>query len=316
MKISSVKVGILQCKSYRSNILDDCVRRIAGVVSFRLPRGSRVLIKPNLVAARGHDGLACTHPECVASVARWCLDQGAVVSIGDSPAFGNGIDVMRRLGIAEAVKSLDVKLVSFSPGKKMNLSGGSSVVVAAQVLENDFLINVPKFKAHSQLGVSLAVKNYFGMVVGWRKAVLHQVLGADKTRFSEMIVDLLAIAPPGMTIIDGVMAMHKSGPLDGENYPLGILAGSLNPVALDTALLNVISAEVDKSLLWVECRRRKLAGGNADLLDYPCLHSDEVRVNSFLVPEVFNPIRFNGIQVLNSIRQRVKTVLSSSVHKG
>lgn len=269
MNISSVKVGILQCKGYQPETIDGCVRRIADAISFRLPHGSRVLIKPNLVAARGHDGLACTHPECVASVARWCLDQGAAVSIGDSPAFGNGIDVMRRLGIAEAVKSLDVKLVSFSPGKKMNLSGGSGVVVAAQVLENDFLINVPKFKAHSQLGVTLAVKNYFGMVVGWRKAVLHQVLGADKACFAGMLVDLLAIAPPGMTIIDGVMAMHKSGPLDGENYPLGILAGSLNPVALDTALLNVIGAKFDQSLLWLECRSRKLPGSNADLLDYP-----------------------------------------------
>jgi uncharacterized protein (DUF362 family) len=312
MKISSVKVGILQCTSYQSNTIDDCVRRIADAVSFRLPRGSRVLIKPNLVAGRGHDGLACTHPECVASVARWCLDQGVVVSIGDSPAFGNGIDVMRRLGIAEAVKSLDVKLVSFSPGEKMNLPGGSSVVVAAQVLENDFLINVPKFKAHSQLGVTLAVKNYFGMVVGWRKAVLHQVLGADKTRFSEMIVDLLTVAPPGMTIMDGVTAMHKSGPLDGEKYPLGILAGSLNPVALETALLNIIRVETDKSILWLECKRRKLPGCNADLLDYPFLHSDAVRVADFSVPEVLTPIRFNGLQVLRSLRQRVKTVLTST----
>jgi len=315
MKISSVKVGILQCKSYQSHTIDDCVWRIADAVSFRLPRGSRVLIKPNLVAARGHDGLACTHPECVASVARWCLDQGAVVSVGDSPAFGNGIDVMRRLGIAEAVKSLDVKLVSFSPGEKINLPGGNKVVVAAQVLESDFLINVPKFKAHSQLGVTLAVKNYFGIVVGWRKAVLHQTLGADKTRFSEMIVDLLTVAPPGMTIIDGVMAMHKSGPLDGENYPLGILAGSLNPVALDTALLDVIHAETDKSLLWLECRRRKLPGCNIDLLDYPFLHPDEVKVNKFLVPDVLNSIPFNGSQVLRSISQRLKTVLSS-VHNG
>ena len=315
MKISSAKVGILQCKSYQPETIDGCVRRIADAISFRLPHGSRVLIKPNLVAGRGHDGLACTHPECVASVARWCLDQGAVVSIGDSPAFGNGIDVMQRWGIVEAVKSLDVKLVSFSPGEKMNLAGGSSVVVAAQVLENDFLINIPKFKAHSQLGVTLAVKNYFGMVVGWRKAVLHQVLGGDKRRFSRMLVDLLAIAPPGMTIIDGVMAMHKSGPLDGEDYPLGILAGSLNPVALDTALLNVIGVEVHRNLLWLECRRRKLLGSNADLLEYPFLHSEEVRVNNFSVPDVLNSIRFNGVQVWRSIRQRVKMVFSSA-HSG
>lgn len=312
MKISSDKVGILQCRDYQPETIDGCVYAIADALSFRLPPGSRVLIKPNLVAARGHDGLACTHPECVASVARWCLDQGAVVSIGDSPAFGNGVDVMQRWGIAEAVKSLNVKLVSFSYGEKVKLKGGSRVVVAAQVLENDFLINVPKFKAHSQLGVTLAVKNYFGMVVGWRKAALHQLLGGDKTQFSKMLVDLLTIAPPGMTIVDGVMAMHKSGPLDGENYPLEILAGSLNPVALDTALLNLIDVKMGNNFLWLECRKRKLPGSNVGLIQYPFLHSDEIKVSNFSVPELLNPIRFKALQVLTSIRQRIKTVFSSA----
>ena len=310
MNLSSQTVGILHCGQYEPELLDECVWSIADSLSFRLPPGAKVLVKPNLVAVRGHDGLACTHPEVVASVARWCLDQGAVVSIGDSPAFGRGVDAMRRLGIAEAVKSLNVKLVSFSPGKKVTLEGGGRVVIASQVLESDFLINVPKFKAHSQLGVTLAVKNYFGMVAGWRKAVLHQRLGKEQALFYRMLVDLISIAPSGMTIIDGISAMHKSGPLDGEHYALEILAGSVNPVALDTALLGIIAVNRNNNFLWLECSRQKLVGSDHALLEYPLLHPDEARVKDFAIPASLNPIRFNGVQVLRSIRQRVRTVFS------
>ncbi|MBC8316847.1 MAG: DUF362 domain-containing protein [Desulfobulbaceae bacterium] len=308
MNISSSRVGILRCANYDRKSIRECINRFVDSFPFTVSRGTKVLIKPNLVAARGHDGLACTHPECVAAVAEWCLGQGARVCIGDSPAFGSGVDVMKRVGIADAVASLDVKLVSFTPGEKMCLAGGASVVVAAEVMESDVLINLPKVKAHSQVRMTLGVKNYFGIVSGWRKAYLHQTVGGSETRFAEMIVDLLAIVPPGMTIIDGISAMHKSGPLDGAAYPLGILAGSLNPVALDTALLDVVQLESDRSLLWQECYRRNLAGSILDQLEYPFLCPEEVRAADFSIPAVLSPIRFNGTQVLRSIRKRIQTV--------
>jgi uncharacterized protein (DUF362 family) len=159
----------------------------------------------------------------------------------------------------------------------------------------------------------MGVKNYFGIVSGWRKAFLHQTVGRCESRFAEMIVDLLDIVPPGITIIDGIAAMHGSGPLDGVAYPLGIIAGSLNPVALDTALLDVVRMEAMRSLLWKECRRRMLPGSTLNDLDYPFLQPEEVRVDDFSIPPAFNPIRFNGAQVFRGIRQRLQTVFGSSI---
>lgn len=312
MNISSTKVGILACKNYHRQLIKDSISRIADAVSFSIPYGSKILIKPNLVSAMGHDGLACSHPEIIASVAEWCLDHGAAVKIGDSPALGKGLDVMQRWGIADAVKSLDVQLVPFSRGVKMKLAGGVQVSIASEVPESDILINAPRLKAHSQLGMTIGVKNFFGIVKGWRKAFLHQSVGGNEDRFAEMIVDLLEITPPGMTILDGIMAMHKSGPLDGDAYHLGILAGSINPVALDTALLQAVQMPLANSQLWKECRRRNLRGSEPEELQYPFLSPEEVKVSDFLFSPVLKPIRFNLAQVRTSISQRLKTKFYAS----
>jgi uncharacterized protein (DUF362 family) len=214
---------------------------------------------------------------------------------------------MRRWGIADAVKPLDVHLVPFSPGVKMKLSGGVHVSVASEVLDCDTFINVPKLKAHSQLGITMGVKNLFGIVSGWKKAFLHQSVGGNEERFAEMIVDLLEIIPPGMTILDGIMAMHKSGPLDGDGYHLGIVAGAVNPVALDTALLQVVQMPFTHSQIWKECLRRDIPGSQSEGLEYPFLSPLDIQVSDFLFPSMLKPIRFNLAQVKTGILQRLRT---------
>ncbi|MEJ2033927.1 MAG: hypothetical protein P8Y63_13030, partial [Deltaproteobacteria bacterium] len=58
-------VALLRAASYSRPLLKEAVADICRGLSFACPRGSRVLLKPNLVTAHGHDGLACTHPELI-----------------------------------------------------------------------------------------------------------------------------------------------------------------------------------------------------------------------------------------------------------
>jgi uncharacterized protein (DUF362 family) len=284
---------------------------IAAALSFTIPSGSRVLLKPNLVSGRGHSGLACTHPEFVAAAAQWCVDCGAKVSIGDSPAFGRAPAVMAQCGIAERVKDLPVKLVHFKAGLPVQLAGGEKVVIAAESLDCDLLINLPRFKAHSQTLVTLAVKNYFGTVKGFAKARLHQKLGKDENAFCRMLVDLLAVLPSGVSFMDGIEAMHQSGPMDGVAFPLGIVAGSLNPVALDTAMLMTLGVSPGASMVWRETARRKYAGAEEQDLVFPLLYPVDFRPRGFLLPEGLKPIPFHPRQVVSSQVRRLRLLLSS-----
>lgn len=99
--------------SYERQEIALAVDELLAALPFTLSRGSKVLLKPNLVAAGYHGDLACTHPEFVAGVAQWFVDQGAQVAVGDSPVTGSGIRAMGICGMTEALKSLPVSLAPF-----------------------------------------------------------------------------------------------------------------------------------------------------------------------------------------------------------
>jgi len=253
MEIHDLPVGLIACRQYERRLLKEGIEQIAAALFFRLPAGARVVLKPNLISGRGHDGLACTHPQLCAAIAEWCLDQGARVTIGDSPAFGRATGVMAACGYDAAFAGLPVQRVDFSQVRPVTLASGLRVGIAAQALECDLLINLPRLKAHGQLLLTMGVKNYFGCVVGFRKPWLHAMLGDADHRFAGLLLDLLAVLPAGMTFLDGVVAMHVNGPLaKGQPFALGLLAGARNPVALDTALYTLLAVRPEQSPLWSE----------------------------------------------------------------
>lgn len=304
MELSAGEVGLVPCCRYDRRLLKGQVEVLCSALGFRVSPGSRVLLKPNLVTAVRNKGLACTHPEVVAAVAEWFLDQGAKVRVGDSPAFGTALGVMAACGISAALKGLPVTMVNFAEPQPVRLASGFSVGVARAIGECDLLVNLPKIKAHGQLYLSLAVKNYFGAVVGFRKPWLHARHGDIDNRFEAMLVDLLDVLPGGITLADGVMAMHGDGPVAGKPFPLQLLAAGLNPVALDTALIAVLGLPLEASPVWRECLRRKLAGSTLNELSFPLAGVEEVAAQGFQPPFCLRPVSFHPWRLLRGAIKR------------
>lgn len=305
MELKACEVGLAACHQYDRRLLKDRVEMLCSGLGFRVSPGSRVLLKPNLVSALRNKGLACTHPEVVAAVAEWFLDQGATVRVGDSPAFGTALGVMAACGITSALKGLPVAMVNFEGAQPVRLASGLSVGVAQAIGECDLLVNLPKVKAHGQLYITLAVKNYFGAVVGFRKPWLHARHGDIDNRFEAMLVDLLEVLPGGITLADGVEAMHVDGPVAGKPFPLHLLAGGLNPVALDTALLDVLGLPHQASPVWRECCRRHLAGSSLEELSFPLARVEEVAVQGFQPPVRLRPVSFHPWWLLRGALKRL-----------
>lgn len=305
MKPVSSTVALARCQDYEIAGLKATVDRLLRALAFSAPRGRKVLLKPNLVAARRLDDLAVTHPQVVRAVAEWLVDHGAMVSVGDSPAFGSGRAVMEQCGMVKALAGLPVRFPDFGRLREFRTAGQLAVTLAAEVFQHDLLLNLPKLKAHGQLRVSMAVKNYFGLVVAWRKALAHMRLG-DDARFARLLVDLLELLPEGVSLIDGVLAMHRRGPMDGEPLAVGVLGASRNPVALDTAMLAVIGLPPDLSPLWLECARRGLAGSCLTDLAFPLARPEDLAVTGFEVPAQLDPIRF---QLWRFVRNGIRKLL-------
>ncbi|MBU0673782.1 MAG: DUF362 domain-containing protein [Proteobacteria bacterium] len=299
-----LKLSLGRCPTYDVALVKEQIGRLAEAVLLKPSSGSICLIKPNLVTAGGPGFLACSQPEFVAAVAEWCLDHGCRVVIGDSPAFGSARRVMALSGIAEAVKHLDVTLVNFTRPVRVDLPGGQSAAIAREALECDLLLNVPRVKAHSQLYVSLALKNYFGVVVGWRKAMHHARNGEMGNRFEELLVDLPGVLPPGFSIVDGIVAMHREGPMTGTPFQLGLIAVGEDPIAVDTALLEIIGADPERSPLWLECQRREMAGVNRSRIEFPLLKPADLAVEGFELPDHLKPVTFHpGRMALGTLRR-------------
>lgn len=304
MKTTSHRVVLQSCDSYDRFVLAERIDlSMKHIDPFDSLYGKTVLLKPNLISSSG-PRLACTHGGFVAGAALWFLEQGAKVLVGDSPAFGSAAKVCQQQGISAALQGLDVKLVDFVSPVRMTLAGGCSVTVAREALACDVFVGLPKIKAHSQMFVTMAVKNMFGIIKGVNKAMLHMVHGDGHDLFAGIILDLLSLFPCQLHLADGIEVMHGSGPLDGDPLTLNCLAASRCPVALDTALLDLLQLNRTKSPLWRLAAARGMDGSDGNHLCYPLLSPQDFHGSGFMPPDTLNSIRFNPLRFLRGLLKR------------
>lgn len=109
------------------------------------------------------------------------------------------------------------------------------------VLSADIVISMPKIKTHHWAGVTLSLKNLFGIVpgsvYGWPKNILHWE-GIDN-----FIVDLAASIPIHSVIADGIEAMEGDGPLHGRMKPLGCLVFADDALATDATCCRLMGID-------------------------------------------------------------------------
>lgn len=301
MDISSVTVALVKCQEYREQSLLSAFARMWSACAPRMRlHGARVLLKPNLITAR-RGLLACTEGRFILAAARWFLAQGCRVAVGDSPAFGTVQGILGSMGILAELRQAGVKIADFGRTRAITLPSGLQVGLATEALDCDLLINLPRVKAHAQMRVTLAVKNYFGCVGGMRKPLWHMVHGGTDGRFAGHLAELLTVLPDSITLVDGITAMHRTGPTGGEPFALGLTACSLNPVALDQALLAVLGLETKDSPLLQACYQAGMTSGS---LHFPLLAPADLRVEDFTVPSELMPVRFNPLRFVHSSIRR------------
>jgi len=274
--------------------------------------GSRILLKPNLISAR-MGKLACTDGAFILAAAKWFVERNATVVVGDSPAFGTATGILKKIGILADLRRLSVQISDFNSLETVTLSSGIRVGMATDALNCDLLVNMPRVKAHAQLRATLAVKNLFGCVGGMRKPLWHMVHGGKGGNFTGHIVELLSVLPDSITLVDGIIAMHRTGPIGGDPFPLGVTACGKNPVAVDSALLALLRIPPVASPLMVSCVKKGLYGTDVDSLNFPLYAPDQCAVDSFAVPDMLHPVRFNPFRFIKgSLKRMILKLIPSS----
>lgn len=245
------KVSIAQTASYESDELkaglNQVLKQLGGLDNFIKP-GMKVLVKPNLLSAKGPDRAITTHPELVGLVANMVRDLGAEVVIGDAPGGGRSETprVWRETGLAAVAEREKLTLLNFEmEGTRPVTVGENTYYIAKPVLEADFVINMPKLKTHVLTLMTGGIKNNFGAIPGFRKATYHKE-APNPRHFAHIIVDIFSIVNPGLTIMDGILSMEGEGPSSGQPRHLGLLMASPDAVALDTVAAYIIGLPAEK----------------------------------------------------------------------
>lgn len=299
------KVGLARCGSYSPADVDAALDvalapfgGLAGASGFgrTIGRGSRVLVKPNFLRAAPADRAVTPHPAVARAVCQRLLDLGAQVTIADSPAFGSARVVAEACGIAEVADELGIEVRGFSRPVRVRTPTNRTLQLGREAVEADAVVNLCKLKGHQQVGMTMAVKNLFGCIVGKRKPAWHMRLGDRDNRFGELLVEVYRTVAPTISICDAVVAMEGDGPGDGDPRHLGLLLAAEDGVALDTVAATVVG--FDAPSLRTYRAAAALGVGTPALQDIEVLGDarvEDVAIDDWKlareVPIFFNPLR-------------------------
>ncbi|HOD15357.1 MAG TPA: DUF362 domain-containing protein [Spirochaetota bacterium] len=242
------QVALIRCNSYDLEEVRIAVRRgldLLGGAGRFATQGRKVLLKPNLLVGEAPEKCVNTHHAVFRAVVELFLETGALLSYGDSPAFGSTSFAAKRCGIQDAAHDLNIPEADFKTGIDVFFEKGvqnKKFTVAKAVTDNDVVISLPKLKTHAFEKFTGAVKNQFGCIPGVRKGEYHIKL-PDAEQFARMLVDLNGLVNPALYIMDGIMAMEGNGPRGGKPRRMNLLILSADPIALDATVCRLLGLD-------------------------------------------------------------------------
>jgi uncharacterized protein (DUF362 family) len=213
-------------------------------------RGKRVLLKPNFVEF--HQGRPInTDIRLIAQISEACFMLGArEVMVGE--AAGHRRDPWYSTHNPVLKSSLDrkVRCLDLNYGNAVRLknkgpyTGFEHFYVAEAVANADVVISMPKLKTHHWLGITLSLKNLFGVLpgifYGWPKNPLH-LRGIENS-----VIDLALTVPVHYAVVDGVIGMEGDGPIMGTAKSVGTVIMGRHLLAIDCTAARIMGFDPRK----------------------------------------------------------------------
>ena len=259
-----VRTAYASCVSYRDRrLLKAAIEQVLAVQIEDFPggvSGKRIMLKPNLLAWRREEDVACVHPAFLLESARAFLDAGASeVAILENPAVQTAPAIIRSMGIAGELAAMHVKVASFEHFEKASLRENArfrNLELAREYLDFDAVCDIAKAKTHGMMTLTLCVKNLFGLVGGSGRMGWHLAVGRDFAMFADMLLDIYLTVRPRFNLLDAIVCMEGNGPGSGTPVQRGFVAGASDALALDASAAPLLG--VENLLLLQSAERRGL----------------------------------------------------------
>lgn len=213
--------------------------------------GKRVLLKPNLVNFYGLDKHIYTNPDVILAAIELFSDLGAKVVVAEATALRRDINTLLYYSkYKELFRKYNTKFVDLNMDyvEKIriptNLTKLNELYIPKTVLDSDFIVSMPKMKTHHWMGITLSLKNMFGIMpgtkYGWPKNRLHTA-GLERS-----VLDINYTIRPHFAIVDGVYGIEGNGPLFGDNKYVGVVVMSNDLLATDFVCAKIMGIDPEK----------------------------------------------------------------------
>jgi uncharacterized protein (DUF362 family) len=212
-------------------------------------KGKRILLKPNLVETASAAPHINTHPLVLRGAIEAFLRLGAAsVMVAEGPGHRRDtLAIYEESGLADVLTEDHIPFhdLNYLTGYDVRNGGRQSrlktLTFPSLFKDVDWIVSVAKMKTHHWAGVTLSMKNMFGVMpgiyYGWPKNVLHQV-GIENS-----ILDINATLKPHFAIVDGIIGMEGDGPIMGDPKKVGVLVMGRNLAAVDATCCRIMGID-------------------------------------------------------------------------
>lgn len=221
-----------------------------------------VLIKVNFITDMTWDTGATTDPLVVEAIIQKLRQLPVSIKIVESDATMTNADhAFEKTGMKEMCDRNNVEFINLRHLKekvKINIPDFEALqsIRVPKIITESAIISAAKLKTHISTGVTLGMKNMFGLIPDKFKAKYHT------KGISKVIVDINSVIKPVLTVIDGFVGMEGNGPVQGSPVKMDLIIASKDVVAADAIGCRAIGLDPNS---FSHIRKANLRGlGNID----------------------------------------------------
>lgn len=225
----------------------------------------KVLIKVNFITVKTWDSGATTDPIVVEAIIKKLRELPLEVFVVESDATTTSADkAFEATGMKEMCENNGVECLNLRYEKekvRVDVQNGEAIgsIRVPRIVTESAIISAAKLKTHRSTGVTLGMKNMFGLLPDKFKAKYH-FKGINK-----VLVDINTVLQPTITVIDGFVGMEGRGPAGGKPVQMNLIIAGTDPVATDSTACRVMG--IDPHEISHICKAYEKGLGSIDEID-------------------------------------------------
>ena len=227
------RVSIVKGKDVQK-MVEEAVVRIGGIEDI-IPKGSKVMLKPNLLMATKNIG-PVTSPKVTEAVIRLVKRvRPKEIIVAESAMVGfDTVKAFEVSGTKDVVEKNGARWLDLKKDKVIDIPVPKGKIIKSiklpeSYLDCDVFINLPVMKTHCQTGVTLGLKNMKGLLPDDEKKRVHL------ENLEQAIADYNTVLKNDLTVMDATTAIEGFGPESppGKPVQIDLIIAGRNNLAVD-----------------------------------------------------------------------------------